>query len=233
MNDKVSARKTKSPFALTIGNPPYQEEGASGGTNDAPIYQDFSRVAALAGAPYSELIIKAQWFAGGREHLLGPFRREMLGGGKLRTLHAFPNGREVFPNAVEIKGGVCYYLQHTSKTSSCDYYLHKGNDVAHEEERDLSKADILVRDPQLASIVDKVLGKMKELGESHFVAEMLSRDTPFGIPTNPAASKKTPFPTSATPSGVFDVRLDLLDEKQNRTVAYVRRVDIKEKCAGH
>lgn len=228
MNDKVSARKTKSPFALTIGNPPYQEEGASGGTNDAPIYQDFSRVAALAGAPYSELIIKAQWFAGGREHLLGPFRREMLGGGKLRTLHAFPNGREVFPNAVEIKGGVCYYLQDTSKTSSCDYYLHKGNDVAHEEERDLSKADILVRDPQLASIVDKVLGKMKELGESHFVAEMLSGDTPFGIPTNPAASKKTPFPTSATPSGVFDVRLDLLDEKQNRTVAYVRRVDIKK-----
>ena len=32
-------------ITVAVGNPPYQDEGGSGGTNDAPIYQEFCSVA--------------------------------------------------------------------------------------------------------------------------------------------------------------------------------------------
>ena len=95
-------------------------------------------------------------------------------------------------------------------------------------DRDLSESDILIRDPRLAQIVAKVLTCAKRLGEEHFVSEILSGDTPFGIPTNPSKSSKTPFPTSETCNQDFNVRLDLLDDKLKRIVAYVRRSDIKK-----
>lgn len=95
-------------------------------------------------------------------------------------------------------------------------------------DRKLSESDILIRDPRLAQIVAKVLTCAKRLGQEHFVSEILSGDTPFGIPTNPAKSSKTPFPTSETRDEIFNVKLDLLDDKLKRIVAYVRRSDIKK-----
>ncbi len=228
MNDKVSTRGPHSIIAGAVGNPPYQMKGASGGTNDAPIYQDFSRIAYTAGVDFSSLIIRANWFTGGRENLLGSFRKEMLGSGEVQILHAFPNGGDVFPNAVEIKAGVCYYLRRPQRSGLCDYYLHQGESVMECPDRNLSDSDILIRDPRLAQIVTKVLTCAKRLGQEHFVSEILSGDTPFGIPTNPAKSSKTPFPTSETRDEVFNVKLDLLDDKLKRIVAYVRRSDIKK-----
>jgi len=228
MNDKVSARGKHFTIAGAVGNPPYQMKGASGGTNDAPIYQDFSRIAYTAGANFSSLIIRANWFTGGRENLLGSFRKEMLGSGEVQLLHAFPNGSDVFPNAVEIKAGVCYYLRRPERAGLCDYYLHQGENVMECPDRDLSESDILIRDPRLAKIVAKVLTCAKNLGEEHFVSGILSGDTPFGIPTNPSKSSKTPFLTSETRDEDFNVRLDLLDDKLKRIVAYVRRSDIKK-----
>ncbi len=228
MNDKVSTRTKHFTIAGAIGNPPYQMKGASGGTNDAPIYQDFSRIAYTAGANFSSLIIRANWFTGGRENLLGSFRKEMLGSGEVQLLHAFPNGGDVFPNAVEIKAGVCYYLRRPQRSGLCDYYLHQGENVMECPDRDLSESDILIRDPRLAQIVAKVLTCAKKLGQEHFVSEILSGDTPFGIPTNPSKSSKTPFLTSETRDEDFNVRLDLLDDKLKRIVAYVRRSDIKK-----
>jgi hypothetical protein len=228
MNDKVSTRGKHFTIAGVIGNPPYQMKGASGGTNDAPIYQDFSRIAYTAGENFSSLIIRANWFTGGRENLLGSFRKEMLGSGEVQLLHAFPNGSDVFPNAVEIKAGVCYYLRRPERAGLCDYYLHQGENVMECPDRDLSESDILIRDPRLAKIVAKVLTCAKNLGEEHFVSGILSGDTPFGIPTNPSKSSKTPFLTSETRDEDFNVRLDLLDDKLKRIVAYVRRSDIKK-----
>jgi hypothetical protein len=181
MNDKVSTRGKHFTIAGAVGNPPYQMKGASGGTNDAPIYQDFSRIAYTAGANFSSLIIRANWFTGGRENLLGSFRKEMLGSGEVQLLHAFPNGSDVFPNAVEIKAGVCYYLRRPERAGLCDYYLHQGENVMECPDRDLSESDILIRDPRLAKIVAKVLTCAKNLGEEHFVSGILSvrRVTPY------------------------------------------------------
>ena len=56
---------------------------------------------------FSTMIIPSKWFTGGREHLLGAFRKEMLTSGKIVSMSAFTDASDVFPN-VEIKGGSCY-----------------------------------------------------------------------------------------------------------------------------
>ena len=215
-------------IGLVISNPPYQEKGGSGGTNDAPIYQDYSLIGARISERYSDFIIRANWFTGGRENLLGAFRKEMLESGQIQSLKTYADGNDAFPGDVEIKAGVCYYLRDSKHNGPCNYTLCQGGETISVPERNLAESDIFIRNPTLAEIVKKVLQKAKRLGQDHFVSEILSGDTPFGIPTNPAESKKTPFPISEKREGAFTIRLDLLGEKQKRIVAYVRRSDIKK-----
>lgn len=215
-------------IGLVISNPPYQEKGGSGGTNDAPIYQDYSLIGARISERYSDFIIRANWFTGGRENLLGAFRKEMLESGQIQSLKTYADGNDAFPGDVEIKAGVCYYLRDSKHNGPCNYTLCQGGETISVPERNLAESDIFIRNPTLAEIVKKVLQKAKQLGQNHFVSEILSGDTPFGIPTNPAESKKTPFPISEKREGAFTIRLDLLGEKQKRIVAYVRRSDIKK-----
>ena len=215
-------------IGCVISNPPYQEKGGSGGTNDAPIYQDYSLMGARVTERYSDFIIRANWFTGGRENLLGAFRKEMLESRQIRSLKTFADGNDAFPGDVEIKAGVCYYLRDSKSNGPCDYTLCQGGETISVPERNLAESDIFIRNPTLAEIVRKVLQKAKDLGQGHFVSEILSGDTPFGIPTNPAESKKTPFPVSEKREGAFAIRLDLLGEKQKRVVAFVRRSDIKK-----
>ena len=215
-------------IGLVISNPPYQEKGGSGGTNDAPIYQDYSLIGARISERYSDFIIRANWFTGGRENLLGAFRKEMLESGQIQSLKTYADGNDAFPGDVEIKAGVCYYLRDSKHNGPCNYTLCQGGETISVPERNLAESDIFIRNPTLAEIVKKVLQKAKQLGQDHFVSEILSGDTPFGIPTNPAESKKTPFPICEKREGAFTIRLDLLGEKQKRIVAYVRRSDIKK-----
>ena len=220
-------KETAMHFNAIVGNPPYQEMGGSGGTNDASIYQFFCAAATRLEPDFVSMVIPSRWFAGGRENLLADFRKDMLTSGRIRCLHAFTNSRDLFPT-VEIKGGICYYLEMRGKTGLCQYYLHDEGSVRPYPKRNLAKNDILVRDPELAHIVESVLAKAAALGQTHFVSELISGDTPFGIPTNPATSKKTPFSVRDKQGGGFDVALSLLDEKQERITAFVRRGDIKK-----
>lgn len=220
-------KETAMHFNAIVGNPPYQEMGGSGGTNDASIYQLFCSAATKLEPDYVSMVIPSRWFAGGRENLLGAFRADMLGSGRVRCLHAFSSSRDLFPT-VEIKGGVCYYLEMKDSRGPCQYYLHRDGAMLPYPKRKLDNFDILVRDPELARIVETVKAKMDALGETATVDSLLSGDTPFGIPTNPASSKKTPFPVRDKSGDGFDVELDMLGEGQKRIVAYVRRADIKK-----
>lgn len=103
-----------------------------------------------------------------------------------------------------------------------------GGRRARYPKRKLDNFDILVRDPELARIVETVRDKCAKLCETATVDSLLSGDTPFGIPTNPASSKKTPFPVRDKRGDGFDIELDMLGEGQKRVVAYVRREDIKK-----
>ena len=220
-------KETAMHFNAIVGNPPYQEMGGSGGTNDASIYQLFCAAATGLEPDCVSMVIPSRWFAGGRENLLGAFRRDMLGGGRVRCLHAFASSRDLFPT-VQIEGGVCYYLELKARPGPCQYYLHRDGATLPYPKRKLDAFDILVRDSELARIVEAVKAKMDELGETETVDSLLSGDTPFGIPTNPASSKKTPFPVRDKRGDGFDIELDMLGEGQKRVVAFVRREDIKK-----
>ena len=214
-------------FNAIIGNPPYQLEGGSGGTNDSPIFQNFCNAAGLLDPQEISMIIPAKWFAAGREHLLGAFRRQMINDPHMKSLTVYSNSREMFPS-VEIKGGVCFYLRSQEHDGKCRYVLReKGHEYAREIR--LNDFDILIRDPRLAAIVKKVVDAAKQNKEA-FADSIISSDTPFGIPTNPRTSKKTPFPVSDDCKGKFDTKLYLW-EKGKRQIAYVRKIDIRKNAA--
>lgn len=223
--DEIINKIKEMGITVVVGNPPYQDEGGSGGTNDAPIFQDFSTVAKTLSNLFSTLIIPSKWFTGGRSNLLDPFRKEMLTCGTVSQLTAFHDASELFPKDVEIKGGVCYYLNDGEHQGDCDYSLVKGGKV-ETEQLNLKDLDVIIREPKLAKLVDKVMRKAREenLG---VVESIISSDTPFGIPTNPKTSKKHPFDVSDSETDEFNVKLFYWDHNVRKT-GYVRKMDIRK-----
>jgi hypothetical protein len=165
-------------FDVIVGNPPYQLQGGSGGTNDSPIYQEFVTKAINIEPVYITMIIKAQWFIGGRRHLLEPFRRIMLNEGHIKVMVDFPDSSIVFPNN-EIKGGVCYFLWDKTHQGPCNFYSEMPLGRFGPEKRNIGEFDILVRDKRNVPLIKKVLAK-----KENSIAPRISGDTPFGIPTN-------------------------------------------------
>ena len=209
-------------FDAVVGNPPYQRTGGSGGTNDAPIYQEFAALAEKLDPSYLSLIIPSRWFSGGRENLLADFRKNMLANRGIRKMYAFTDSRDIFPT-VEIKGGLCYYLYDKKYSGGCQYTLVQ-NEKRERSFRDLGDFDILIREPQLANIVKKV---MEQVQDQPTVQTMISGDTPFGIPTNPTTSSKNTFELYDTPDAEHDTELLYLD-KMVRRKAYIRRDHIRK-----
>lgn len=203
-------------FDAVVGNPPYQMTDGSGGTNDAPIYQFFVESAQKITSEYVSLIIPSRWFTTGRENLLGDFRAGMLNNPGIRMLFAFTNSRDVFPT-VEIKGGLCYYLYDATYSGDCMYTLVQDGQ-RNTAARRLGDFDILIREPQLATIVKKVTEQIPKDEET--VSSLISSDTPFGIPTNPMSSKKNPFTIFSEPGKGHETKLLYLD-RTGRKIAYV------------
>lgn len=208
-------------FNAIVGNPPYQQMGGSGGTNDASIFQYFCDIASKMKPSYVSMIIPSKWFSGGRDNLLKDFRERMLNGNHVEKLVAYSNSSDIFSN-VEIKGGICYFLENASYQGDCEYSLIKDGNI---ETRlmALNSFDILIRDPQLAAIVKKV----QDLSPSgtKFVDTLISSDTPFGVPTNPKESKKTQFSVSDVQTKEYSLPLFYL-ERGTRKYGYVRSRDI-------
>lgn len=212
----------KMKFDAVVGNPPYQEEGGSGGSNDAPIYQLFAIVAEKLKPNYISLIMPARWFAAGRENLLGSFREHMINTKQLNKMVVYSNCSDVFTN-VEIKGGICYYLLSYLYNGNCEYILHDGSTI-NKSSRDLSQFDIIIRNPRLAEIVSKV---KKINADKMCVDSIVSNDTPFGISSNPKSSKKNPLQVYESCSLQHNTKLYHI-EKLTRKVEFIDRSLIKK-----
>lgn len=207
-------------FDAVVGNPPYQLSGGSGGSNDAPIYQYFVTAAQDLQPEYVSLIIPSRWFSGGRENLLADFRHNMLEKCGIAKMLVFPDSHEVFPS-VEIKGGLCYFLSQKGYSGECEYTLVKSG-TSTTIMRNLNDFDVLIREPLLANIVKKVM-----VNNPRTVSEIISGDTPFGIPTNPKESKKNPITVYATPSDEHNTKLFHIENTKRKT-EYVNRSAIKK-----
>ena len=209
-------------FNAVVGNPPYQLMGASGGSNDAPIYQHFFEAAKQVTQSYISMIIPSRWFAAGRENLIGDFRSYMLKEGHVYRLSAFMDSRFMFPT-VEIKGGVCYFLVDIKYNGKCDYTLFDSKGEKESHFLQLDAFDILIRNPKLTPLVQKVQEKAKQM-ELSSMDKMISSDTPFGIPSNPRTSTKNPYDVESQKSQEFNLPLYIKNKK--REIEYVRRSDI-------
>ena len=200
-------------FAAIIGNPPYQDRGGSGGTNDASIYQDFCQFSFDVNPRFTSMVIPSRWFTGGRENLVGNFRQTMLTSNHTSRLIAFSNAKDLFPDA-EIKGGCCYFIYSPSYNGDCEYSLNRDGKV-FSNNRKLGEFDIFIREPKLAEIVSKVASKSASTIES-----MISSDTPFGIPTNPTGSAKSHFAIYNEASPTHKTLLYMMSNG-NRVIRYI------------
>lgn len=209
-------------FDVIIGNPPYQDMGGSGGTNDSPIYQYFYQSAKELAPVLGCFITPSRWFAAGRDNLLGDFRKDMLKSGNVRKMVASVDSKHFFPS-VEIKGGSCYFLADYKHTGMCDYKLILEDKEEITAELDLSRFEILIRDPRIANIVEQVLGHVED-GQK-MVDSLISSDTPFGIPTKPVNNKKQSFGISAEKSDDNEVVLYYIENLVRKT-AFLSRNNI-------
>ena len=225
IDDEVAEGNTKMCMKIgaVIGNPPYQDMDGSGGTNDAPIYQYFSEAGKRVSERYASLIIKSGWMSAGRENLLGWFRHDMLNDKSIKSIKNYIDSMDVF-DAAQIKGGICYYFRDNEYEGECNYSLVRDGEVTVSEKRDLSEFDILIRDPRTAAIVKKVMKRNLEDG-GRSVSEIISADTPFGIPSNPTGTKKSAFSVSEAKRGDFDVALFYL-KGSKRCIGYAKSSEI-------
>jgi len=207
-----------------VGNPPYQLTGGSGGSNDSPIYQYFCKLGISLKPSYSSFIIPSRWFSAGRDALLGDFRKLMLTCGNIAYLNNTTNSRLLFPT-VEIKGGICYFLYDRAHNGAC-HYVYNNNVETIVRNINMDRLDILIRDPRIAVIVEKVYCCFKNNGIGG-VDSIISGDTPFGIPTNVMDSSKNPFKVYTNKSEEHDLVVYYL-EKNKRKTAYLSQNVIKK-----
>ena len=217
----------KMEFDAIVGNPPYQDKGGSGGNNDAPIYQHFVNVSIKImekqkNKGFISMITPSRWFAAGRENLLGDFRKKMLSCGKIKTMFNYANGTDIFTN-VEVKGGICYFLYDEEYRGNCLYMFKNGNEIVIKEIK-LDTFDILIRDPKLQPIVQKVETKRID-DDASTVDTIISADTPFGIPSNPRKSSKNSFKVYTDQNDGHDTLLYHI-ENNKRKIEFCFRNDI-------
>jgi hypothetical protein len=142
----------------------------------------------------------------------------MLNNDSIEYIFDYPVANEVFSN-VEIKGGVCFFLQNANYHGQCKYSytaFGKTDTVV----RTLNEFDVFVRNPMVIRITRKVYNPHIEV-----LSTLISGDTPFGIPTNPKTSKKTPVSVHDAPENGTDTLLYYLEEREHKT-GYIERAGI-------
>ena len=212
----------KMKFDVVVGNPPYQLKGGSGGNNDALIFQHFANIAIKMNPEYTTLIIPSRWFSGGRDNLVANFRTNMLNNKSIEKMIVYTDASKIFDN-VEIKGGVCYYLINNNYNGDCNYTLHN-EDKVESTNRKLNELDVLIREPKISLIVNKVL-KVNLNGET--IDKIISNDTPFGIGSNPISGKKYAIKVYNEANTEHNTELYYIDKQKRKTI-YVNRNDINK-----
>ncbi len=172
----------KMKFDVIVSNPPYQLETSGYGRQAKPIYNKFIEQAKKLNPKYITMIIPSRWFAGGFG--LDDFRTEMLSDKRLRKIVDFPNAQECFPG-VDIAGGVCYFLWDRDNPGECEITnITDGKAVS--TTRSLDEFPTFIRSSLAVPIVRKVLDASPT---KKTLADIVSPQKPFGLPTNYEPSK--------------------------------------------
>ena len=164
-------------FDVIIGNPPYQmNDGGGSGSSAKPIYDKFVMQAEKLKPRFIAMIIPSRWMTGGKG--LDSFRSIMISDRRIRTVHDYLDSSQCF-SGVSIEGGVCYFLWEKEYSGTCEYYLHQANDNILHSTKTLDEdgtSDIVIRDPNLIGILNKVLAHKEETFD-----RLVSPRNPFSI----------------------------------------------------
>ena len=212
-------------FDVIVGNPPYQEKGKLGGKGDAPIYQYFASIAKTLADKYVSMIIPSKWYTAGSERLLRDFRKDMLTSKNISKMIAYADANDVFPKPVEIKGGICYFLEDINYQGNCDY-TYIAEDKRESDNVELDGLNLFIRVPRVFKIVKNIYST-----EYSTLSEIISSDTPFGFPSNVKTSKKRPFDVKEKKNREFNTAIYLIEKGKERKIEYVRRKDVKKNVA--
>ena len=165
---------------VIVSNPPYNlNVGQEKENYGVPIYDKFVRAAKRFEPEYMSMIVPARWYAGGRG--LDDFRDEMLHDKHISRICDYPNSADCFSNAVEIQGGVCYFLWEREHDDDC--IVKTFSSVASNDpmKRPLLEENCttFLRYNEAVSIIRKVLAK-----EEKCFGDLVSPQTPFGVITS-------------------------------------------------
>jgi site-specific DNA-methyltransferase (adenine-specific) len=156
--------------------------GGGGGSNDTPLYNVFVDEAVKLNPRYISMIIPSRWMAGGRG--LDDFRAAMLRDKRMRHLVDFSQMESLFPG-VDFEGGICYFLWDRDNPGECSSKYIQGDLTVGPINRNLAEFDVFVRDERALGILRKSLKKNEPS-----VVDLVSGDTPFGLPTNFSGYRK-------------------------------------------
>lgn len=144
-------------FDVIIGNPPYQlNDGGGTGSSAGALYNKFVEQAKKLKPRYLTMIIPARWMTGGKG--LDEFRSVMIKDRRLRAMHDYLDSSQCF-SGVNIEGGICYFLWDEKYNGICSYHLHQVDGTIVSVEKfldDGGKSDIVIRDANIFSILEKV-----------------------------------------------------------------------------
>lgn len=186
LKDEIKAGEKTVRFGAVIGNPPYQISDGGAQASAKPIYQYFVLLGKQLSNRYSCYITPTRWFAGGKG--LDEFRDMMLRDKTIKELHDFLTPEDIFPNTNN-RGGVCYFLNDTSKIGeNVKFVTHKNNKKVSEIDRPLfiDGVDIFLRDNRGIDI----LNKFNHYGCNSYLEEIISARKPFGLDGNFISSEK-------------------------------------------
>ena len=173
-------------FDAVVGNPPYQVNDDGGdrqnGTVNAsasPVYDKFVNSAKSLDPGVISMIMPSRWLSGAGKGLK-EFGRTMLQDTHIKSIHIFPNSRDIFPS-VDIKGGVCYFLRDTNYAGSADITIQNGDNITTSHRfLDTTGTGTFIQFTELASIYGKVAPDIKK----GTIQSIMSVRKPYGFSTD-------------------------------------------------
>lgn len=174
LQDRFFGGNSNMKFDIIIGNPPYQLSDGGAQASARPIYQLFIQKAKSLNPKYLCMIVPSRWMTGGKG--LDDFRDEMINDKRIVKLYDFEDGKEIFP-AVEIKGGVCFFLRERDYSGQCTVFrTSSGKTFVSKRFLKEDGTDVYIRDERLIPILNKV----KSLSEPSF-SKLVSPLKPYGL----------------------------------------------------
>jgi site-specific DNA-methyltransferase (adenine-specific) len=151
-------------FDIIVGNPPYQEDAVGGTKLTKPLYHRFIEKSIELSKQYVCLITPSRWFVGGTG--LDKFRLMMQYRTDIKKIIHTDDAKKYF-KGVSIAGGVSYCLIDKEYNGPC---------FINGVENKLNKYDIIIKNTENYSIIDKI----KEIEK----IDILYKSRLFGIWTN-------------------------------------------------